>query len=50
MERIWKADISLMVVLFLFVLFGVIMVYSASYPIAYIQFDNANHYFNRQMI
>ncbi|QGH36444.1 putative lipid II flippase FtsW [Gracilibacillus salitolerans] len=49
MIRMRNIDLTLFVVLLLFVIFGVVMVYSASYPYAYIQYDNAAHYFHRQL-
>ncbi|SFM18479.1 cell division-specific peptidoglycan biosynthesis regulator FtsW [Gracilibacillus orientalis] len=49
MKRMRNIDLTLFIVLLLFVIFGIVMVYSASYPYAYIQFDNAEYYFHRQL-
>ncbi len=44
-----KVDMPLLVVFILFLTFGIVMVYSASFPYAYLRFDNASHYVNRQL-
>nr|WP_324187001.1 putative lipid II flippase FtsW [Gracilibacillus thailandensis] len=49
MKRMRNIDLTLLMVLLLFVTFGVVMVYSASYPYAYIQYDSATYYFHRQL-
>lgn len=33
----------------MFIIFGIVMVYSASFPYAYIRFENPEHYFYRQL-
>ncbi|MDX8045096.1 putative lipid II flippase FtsW [Gracilibacillus sp. S3-1-1] len=50
LKKLKKVDIALLVVVLLFVVFGVVMVYSASYPNAYITFNDAGHYFHKQLI
>ncbi len=44
-----KIDYSLLISILLLAGFGVIMVYSASYPISYVHYGDANYFFSRQI-
>ena len=45
-----KSDINLLLAVIALVLFGVIMVYSSSWPSASMEFGNPHHYIKRHLI
>ncbi|WP_246521651.1 putative lipid II flippase FtsW [Ornithinibacillus massiliensis] len=49
MQFIKRIDLSLFIAVILFVIFGVVMVYSASFPYATLRFENPEYYLYRQL-
>lgn len=49
-EKLKRFDYSLIVIPMLLAIFGILMVYSASYPYAYVHYDNSTFYVGRQIL